>query len=197
MKKIFFKNSSGFTLIELLVVISIVGLLATLAITSLSSARAKAKDTKRLAEIKTIKEAFDLFFDTNGNYGAGCGLGQAVSSCTGLAPFLKIDILKDPSSSATVCIGNNTSECNYGVYGGTTVGRHYALFFHLEKSTVLGNSGETNCVATDIGTACNSLIRINDCLAANINNAKWNYCYVWDADGSGVINILDLNAFKF
>lgn len=37
-------NSKGFTLIELLVVIAIIGILSTIAMTSLSGARKKAKD---------------------------------------------------------------------------------------------------------------------------------------------------------
>ena len=60
-----FKNQrhqwSGFTLIELLVVIAIIGLLATLSVIALNSARAKSRDAKRLADIKHANGSRTLF----------------------------------------------------------------------------------------------------------------------------------------
>src|SRR5512145_815622 len=58
----------GFTLIELLVVVAIIGLLSTIAIVAMSSARAKARDTRRLADIKQLQKALDLYYDSNGSY---------------------------------------------------------------------------------------------------------------------------------
>lgn len=64
MKKLTFKN--GFTLIELLVVISIIGVLATVVLSSLGDARDKAKQAKALAEMKQIATAFQVYLlDTN------------------------------------------------------------------------------------------------------------------------------------
>jgi prepilin-type N-terminal cleavage/methylation domain-containing protein len=59
-------NRRAFTLVELLVVISIIGLLSTIAIVSLSSARMIARDTKRKADLKQISSAIELFADANG-----------------------------------------------------------------------------------------------------------------------------------
>jgi prepilin-type N-terminal cleavage/methylation domain-containing protein len=53
----------GFTLIELLVVIAIIGLLATIIMASLGSARQKGRDGQRIANIKTIQTALDLFYN--------------------------------------------------------------------------------------------------------------------------------------
>jgi prepilin-type N-terminal cleavage/methylation domain-containing protein len=66
----------GFTLIELLVVISIIGLLSTIAMTSLNSARVKARDAKRAADIRQIITALNLYQDQYGclpiTAGSGC-----------------------------------------------------------------------------------------------------------------------------
>jgi len=58
----------GFTLIELLVVISIISLLATLAVTALNNARVKSRDARRKADIKQISTALDLNYDKHGAY---------------------------------------------------------------------------------------------------------------------------------
>lgn len=61
------KNKAGFTLIELLVVIAIIGLLASVVLLALNSARAKSRDAKRLADIRQIASAMELYFnDVNG-----------------------------------------------------------------------------------------------------------------------------------
>ena len=57
------KNKSGFTLIELLVVIAIIGLLASVVLLALNSARQKSRDAKRLADVRQIASAFELFFN--------------------------------------------------------------------------------------------------------------------------------------
>jgi prepilin-type N-terminal cleavage/methylation domain-containing protein len=56
---------NAFTLIELLVVIAIIGLLSTIAVISLTTARAKAIDAKRLADIKQLITAMTLYYNDN------------------------------------------------------------------------------------------------------------------------------------
>lgn len=62
------KNKKGFTLIELLVVIAIIGLLTTLAVVALDSARTKSRDAKRVTDIKQIQTALELYFNDHGGY---------------------------------------------------------------------------------------------------------------------------------
>ena len=66
-KRIIF-NRRGFTLIELLVVIAIIGILSSVVLASLNSARAKSRDAKRLSDIKSLQLALELYFDQNKKY---------------------------------------------------------------------------------------------------------------------------------
>lgn len=62
------KHKKGFTLIELLVVIAIIGLLASIVLVSLNTARVKARDTKRIADLKQVQLALEMAYDQNKAY---------------------------------------------------------------------------------------------------------------------------------
>ena len=61
-------QNKGFTLIELLVVIAIIGLLASIVLVSLNTAREKARDTKRLSIISQVNLAMEMYYDKYGHY---------------------------------------------------------------------------------------------------------------------------------
>jgi uncharacterized protein (TIGR02145 family)/prepilin-type N-terminal cleavage/methylation domain-containing protein len=61
-------NKKAFTLIELLVVIAIIGILATLAVVALQQARKNARDAKRIADVKQMQTALELYFNDQQEY---------------------------------------------------------------------------------------------------------------------------------
>src|SRR3989338_5409213 len=97
------RRANAFTLIELLVVISVIGLLASIVLVSLNSARAKARDAKRLTDLAQIKKALELYYDDNGSYpntnynvGPGQWRTQCASSDSWVTPNLPADqVIKD------------------------------------------------------------------------------------------------------
>ncbi len=64
------KDKKGFTLIELLVVIAIIGLLSTLSVIALNSARARARDAKRISDVKQMQVALEMYYNDVGDYPA-------------------------------------------------------------------------------------------------------------------------------
>lgn len=105
-KTYFKKSNGGFTLIELLVVISIIGLLSTVALTSLSGARKKARDSKRIAEIEQLQIALEIYYSSYGYYpqytaSVRCNTTAANSLAPLISEGLFSTILKDPLNTST------------------------------------------------------------------------------------------------
>ncbi len=75
------KYSKGFTLIELLVVIAIIGILSSVVLASLNTARNKGKDASAKSSISSIRAAMEIYYNGAGanSYGTagadagGCG----------------------------------------------------------------------------------------------------------------------------
>lgn len=71
----------GFTLIELLIVIAIIGLLSTIAVTALNTARQKARDVVRLSTMQTLIKAIELYRSNTGTFPPNTG--DVVGGCGG------------------------------------------------------------------------------------------------------------------
>ncbi len=98
MKELRNKNQKGFTLIELLVVIAIIGLLASVVLLALNSARAKSRDAKRLADMRQLSTALELYYNDNGGYPAA-----ASGAPVGLAPTHVAALPTAPTPPETGC----------------------------------------------------------------------------------------------
>ncbi|MFT5179918.1 MAG: prepilin-type N-terminal cleavage/methylation domain-containing protein [Candidatus Paceibacteria bacterium] len=61
-------TNKGFTLIELLVVISIIGLLSSVVLASLETAREKARNSQTIQNIDAYRTAAELYRNDNGSY---------------------------------------------------------------------------------------------------------------------------------
>jgi prepilin-type N-terminal cleavage/methylation domain-containing protein len=65
-RNFYFSRNKGFTLIELLVVISIIGLLSSVVLATLNTTRIKARDAQRIAALRQIQNAIELYADDHG-----------------------------------------------------------------------------------------------------------------------------------
>ncbi|HEX8994286.1 MAG TPA: prepilin-type N-terminal cleavage/methylation domain-containing protein [Candidatus Paceibacterota bacterium] len=89
MKKTF---TRGFTLIELLVVIAIIAILASIILASLNQARVKSRDARRIADVKQLQNALELYNNDNGQY---------PTALAALAPKYIATIPTDPLATTT------------------------------------------------------------------------------------------------
>lgn len=62
------QRDRGFTLLELLVVVAIIGILTSVVLVSLSSARQKARDSKRVQDFRAVSTALELYRSAHGAY---------------------------------------------------------------------------------------------------------------------------------
>ncbi len=101
------RNKKGFTLIELLVVIAIIGILATIVLVSLNSARQKARDTRRIGDMRQIALALEMYYDDHATTGypgdadaAACDDWAAMVNALQAAPGYMTQVPTDPGGGS-------------------------------------------------------------------------------------------------
>jgi type IV pilus assembly protein PilA len=155
-----FKNTKrGFTLIELLVVIAIIGILSSVVLASLNTARIKARDAARLSDVNQMVKIMALNTNATATTLAGCvGADARTSTCT--TPAALADF-SDPSGSATACTAVSAATCDYSVSqadgDAAATTEDYQICFYLEDASATGAVGlhKVTSPAGNISAGCN------------------------------------------
>lgn len=74
------KRNQGFTIVELLIVIVVIGILALLVITTYSGIQAKARNSKRQSDVKSLQTQLEAYFSQNGYYPSLTDLNTGTSA---------------------------------------------------------------------------------------------------------------------
>lgn len=118
-----YSSQKGFTLIELLVVIAIIGILSSVVLASLTSARSKGTDAAIQSAMSNMRAQAELYYSSNGNsYG--------------------------PALGATTC---PTASANTNIFASTTTGGLWNLIQDVEGKA-FGGATKVSC-ANVAGTA--------------------------------------------
>ena len=158
MSNTFTKTSvRGFTLIELLVVIAIIGLLSTIIAAPIQSARKKARDAKKIAELKSTVLAIEQYAEANS--------AQYPKDLANLSPqFMPL-----LPTFATTSTSNARDAFLYVYYTASSTGSQDQIFaYHFGvKLEVYGPALETDRDCT--GATLSSSLSIPYCAVFNGN----------------------------
>lgn len=141
------KKSKGFSLIELIVVIAIIALLSTIVLAALGNARQKGRDSRRVSDLRQIRNALQLYYTANKSY---------PTDFTNLVTAKYIaSIPNDPAGNdGTSCRGTGVGTPLGYCYAVTTDGSSYHIAAQME-SNVLSN--DQNCDSrSPTASTCNT-----------------------------------------
>lgn len=169
-------RNKGFTLIELLIVIAIIGLLASIVLVSLNSARAKSRNAKRNADIQQLRTAFNMGADSNdgtfvsSNNSWVCVSKSCVLSWSGYTANAAVDAFfspyiptkpDDPAASSRARGGylyNNNWAGGTGVDGTFTAGTYFTWTLEATNLTT-GVCGPGRIITSSSYIQC--LLKLN------------------------------------
>lgn len=141
------KQQKGFTLIELLVVIVIIGVLATLATVALGNARMKARDARRLSDVKQVQTALELYYNDGNAYPDTVTESQAIAY-SGTTYMAKVPGNPAPESDGTCGASTTRNTSYYYAPVGTGTGSYTSYFIQYCLGGATGTvTAGTHCAS--------------------------------------------------
>jgi type IV pilus assembly protein PilA len=149
----------GFTLIELLVVVAIIGILASVVLASLTTARSKGKDAAIQAQLANMRAQAELYYSTTGGNSYG-PVHAVATACTGATDLfgdtaannsLLALITGATSSGGTLKCASGAASGNATSWAVSSVSASSATTYFCVDSTGFSGSGAKQ--ATGGGTS--------------------------------------------
>ncbi len=137
-------EQKGFSLVELLIVIAIIILLGLISVIALNDQRAKARDSKRISDIRQIMTALEFYHSDNNEYPAvtaqiSLGKSDAVKLCSkAIGGFVSAQTPCDEKVYMPIVPADPLGDKSY-LFSGSASG--YDIVFTTEKPSSLGEPG--------------------------------------------------------
>ena len=124
------KNNKGLTLIELVVVVAIIGLLSSIISVALNTSRMRARDTRRVSDLKQMKSGLDIYYANGNGYPDKAVWDANVGKRMKCGTVDTLQIPTDPLSPYAYTYtssGTSTTGC------GGTVWNNFEIEFYIEN----------------------------------------------------------------
>jgi len=166
-------NRAGFSMAEMLIIIAVIGIISSLAFVSLVTLRSKAREAKRLHNVKQIQKALELYAaDNNGNYPPETSFtpGKPLISLDGNTTYMK-GIPKNDSADHACSSAEFKYRLGYQ-------SKNYSLEYCLSQATQDMQAGR--CIAMP-----NQLCNQAPCDCNDMTKPCCGWCLEGDSCGGG------------
>lgn len=145
-------KSRGFTLIELLVVIAIIGILSSVVLASLNTARSKGSDASIKSQVNNMRAQAALYYDGTGDqsYGAdndSCDSGEMFSSTNS-------DGLNTLVNGVKSTLGTNTLTCHVASNTYAVSAQLKTSGYYCVDGSGLATTTSSNTISADGDVSC-------------------------------------------